>query len=366
MKIPFTQLTWQGRTLDHNNVRYFDYSASGFSFTMTGKRAVATILSDADKWEEIYRGVLGVILTHPSENTATNKTLPAEIKKIRLDQNKNQITLFESEKEETVTIKVIRLSEAIYGYSGLEQLEVDGTVLPAENTVQKQSFQNPKIEVIGDSITCGYGIEGECGKDVFTTMQERPDLAYAYLTMQNLNANFHLVSRSGIGLISCYADPETFQVPNLSEPLMSQVWPYTDRFLSERLGLEPEVWDASKFQPDLVILHLGTNDQSWVRGLEDRRQSFINLYEQMLEAIHRRSPNAKILGCLGAMGQDLCTAAQEAITRFSKTFPAVPVKFVTFPMQDEQNDGIGTDWHPSAKTHKKMADQLTAAINEIL
>lgn len=362
MKIPFTKLTWNGRTLDHNNIRYFDYSASGFSFTMTGKKAVATIISDADKWEEIWRGVLGVILTRPTKNSTTDNALTTDFKKIRLDQNENKIILFESEKEETVEIKVIRLSEAIYGYSGLKQLEVEGEILPEkiDNTTK------PKIEVIGDSITCGYGIEGVFGKDVFTTMQERPDQAYAYLTMQNLNANFQLISRSGIGLISCYADPETYQVPNLTEPLMSQLWPYTDRFLSERLGLEPEVWDVSKFEPDLIILHLGTNDQSWVRGQEDRRQTFINLYEQMLESIHRRSPNAKILGCLGAMGQDLCTAAQEAITRFSKTFPAVPVKFVTFPMQDEQNDGIGTDWHPSAKTHKKMADQLTQSIKEFL
>ena len=69
---------------------------------------------------------------------------------------------------------------------------------------------------------------------------------------------------------------------------MSQLWPYTDRFLATRLGLEPEIWDESKFSPDIVILHLGTNDASWVRGLEDRRLSFVNIYKQMLEAIHRR------------------------------------------------------------------------------
>ena len=34
-------LIWCGRYLDHNGIRYFDYSASGFCFVMKGKRAGA-------------------------------------------------------------------------------------------------------------------------------------------------------------------------------------------------------------------------------------------------------------------------------------------------------------------------------------
>ena len=187
-------------------------------------------------------------------------------------------------------------------------------------------------------------------------------MAYAYLTSQMLNAEYQLVSRSGIGLISCYTDPLTVTLPNMSEPLMSQIWPYTDRYLSARLGIEPEIWDESRFSPDIVIIHLGTNDTSWVRGLEDRRLSFVNLYEQMIEAVHRRSPKARILGCLGVMGQELCDSVEEAFARFSKTFPNVQTKFVKFPVQDENGDGVATDWHPNTITHKKIAEILTREI----
>lgn len=358
MNIPFSKLQWSGRTLDYKNVRYFDYSASGFRFSMTGKRATATILSDPEGFELNLRGVLGVYVRKADKKETFFK--------VRLDNSENEVVLFESKKEETVQIQVIRLSEAIYGYSGLKALEIDGKIIEDNEKASEQQKKRPKFEIIGDSITCGYGIEGVYEKDIFTTSQERPDMAYAYLTMKNLNANFHLVSRSGIGLISCYADPETYQVPNLTEPLMSQLWPYTDRFLSTRLNLEPQVWDPANFPPDVVILHLGTNDQSWVRNLENRRQSFINLYEQMLESIHRRSPDAKIVCCLGVMGQDLCTAVEEALERFAKTFPAVPTMFVKFPLQDDANDGVGTDWHPSALTHQKMAALLTEKLREFL
>ena len=44
------ELIWNGRYLDYEGVRYFDYSASGFCFVMKGRRAEAVILSDPDSW----------------------------------------------------------------------------------------------------------------------------------------------------------------------------------------------------------------------------------------------------------------------------------------------------------------------------
>lgn len=349
MELNYNEINWFGRTLDYKNIRYFDYSASGFEFYFYGKKAECTILSDSAKFNKNEKCVLGVFITKDDGIETLNKII--------LEENENHLTLFTSEKNEKVHIKVMRFSEAIYGYSGFANAQIDGELLPFENT-----SSNLKLEFIGDSITCGYGIEGVWGKDVFSTKQERPDLAYAFLTAKKLNAQVHLVSRSGIGLISCYTDPLTVNLPNLAEPLISQIWPYTDRFLSVRLGIEPEVWDEKRYSPDIVILHIGTNDASWVRKIEERRLSFINLYKQMLEAIHRRSPNAKILGCLGAMGQDLCSSEKEAFEQFKKDFPTVQTKFVQLPLQLQDEDGVGTDWHPSAKTHQKIAEILSQEI----
>ena len=53
-------LKWYGRTLDHDNVRYFDFSASGFEFCFTGTCAKATILSDSKKWNAENKCVLAV------------------------------------------------------------------------------------------------------------------------------------------------------------------------------------------------------------------------------------------------------------------------------------------------------------------
>ena len=357
----FNSLKWYGRTLDNDKIRYFDYSSSGFEFCFTGTKATADFVSDPQSWDDNTKGVIGVFtkeLNSPDEYTGSSyweHFSESEPQKIILTEPQNLKTLFESSQPKTVVIKVIKLSEAAFGYAGLKSLEVEGTL--HQPTAQSN---NQKIEFIGDSITCGYGIEGVWEKDTFTTKQERADLSYAFQTAKLLHADFQCCSWSGIGIISNYIDPATVNLPD-THWLMPALWPYTDKSLSLRLGIEPQVWDETRFSPDIVVINLGTNDTSWVRSIEERRLAYVSGLRQLIEAVHRRSPKAKICCCLGIMGQELCASVEEAVNLFSKDFPAVQIKSVKFPVQEEA-DGIAADWHPSAVTHKKAATQLAAAL----
>ena len=358
MKLSFDNLIWKGRYLDHDGVRYFDYSASGFCFVLKGKKAEATILSDPEAWSEENKGVLGIFVTEGSDTSIG--AIPEEpTQRITLREKENHITLFESSEEKTVCIRVMKFSECAFGYAGLKELEIEGEVVSTSSTTG-----GLKLEFIGDSITCGYGVEGLWEKDIFTTQQERPDKAYAFLTAKSLGADIHLCSWSGIGLTSNYVDPETINLPD-THWLMQSNWPYTDKSLSLRLGIEPEVWKPEgRFEPDIVIINLGTNDISWVRGIEDRRLNYVAQLRQLIEAVHRRSPKASILCCLGIMGEALNDSVKEAVDLFSKDFPAVKAKALAFTQQLE-SDGIGADWHPSPVTHKKAAAILTSSIGKL-
>ena len=370
MNINFNSLKWYGRNFDYNGVRYFNYSCSGFEFCMTGKKAVATILSDPQKQKKSERGVIGIYVTeikNASEYKGSSfwENFPAEEpKRLLLDSQEKEYVIFESPVKKTVIIKVLKLSECAFGYAGLKKLDLVGTLRQAQGPrglVEGRTKNHaPRIEFIGDSITCGYGLEGIWGKDTFKTIQERPDKAYAFLTAKALSAEFQLCSWSGIGIISNYVDPETVFLPE-TRWLMPACWPYTDKSGQLRLKIEPEIWDESRFSPDIVVINLGTNDISWVRGKEERRLAYVAGLRQLMEAVHRRSPNAKICCCLGIMGQELCSSVKEACRLFSKDFPSVPVKTVRFELQKEE-DGIGADWHPSAVTHKKAAKKLIAAL----
>ena len=372
MNIKLTDLKWYGRNFEHESVRYFNYSLSGFEFCMTGKKAVATILSDPNKQKKTERGFIGVYVTE-IKNAAGYKgcsfweNFPdegLEPVRIELTQQENECVLFESPVEKTVVIKVLKLSECAFGMAGLKKLDLKGVLREPQQPQSAQKTQQlPKIEFIGDSITCGYGIEGIWGKDTFCTKQERPDKAYAFLTARALGAEFQLCSWSGIGITSNYVDPATIFLPE-TRWLMPACWPYTDKSGQLRLKTEPEVWDASKFPPDIVVINLGTNDISWVRGKEERRLDYVAGLRQLIEAVHRRSPDAKICCCLGIMGQELCDSVKEACKLFSRDFPNVVIKTLKFDLQKE-SDGIGADWHPSPTTHKKAAKKLTAALSPL-
>lgn len=353
-------LIWCGRYLDHNGIRYFDYSASGFCFVMKGKRAETVILSDPDSWDEANKGVLGIFVTEGSDTGIA--AIPEEpTARITLSKRENHIVLFDSPVEKTVTVRVMKFSEAAFGYAGFTSLELEGDLLSSPESPATAS--QLKLEFIGDSITCGYGIEGVWEKDTFTTQQERPDKAYAFLTAKALGAQVQLCSWSGIGLISNYVDPETIMLPD-THWLMQANWPYTDKSLSLRLGIEPEVWDGAGYEPDIVVIHLGTNDISWVRGMEERRLEYTAQLRQLIEAVHRRSPRAKICCCLGIMGEQLNASVEEAVNLFKKDFPNVAAKAVLFTQQLEE-DGIAADWHPSAVTHKKAAELLAEALRTL-
>ena len=375
MNIGMNNLKWYGRNFDYNGVRYFNYSCSGFEFCMTGKKAVATILSDPQKQKKAERGVLGVYVTEIKKagdykGASFWEHFPEEEPvRILLDAQEKKYVLFESAVEKTVVIKVLKLSECAFGYAGLKKLDLKGVLRGPQQphgvpelVEGRTKNRAPRIEFIGDSITCGYGLEGIWGKDTFTTTQERPDKAFAFLTAKALGAEFQLCSWSGIGITSNYVDPETIFLPNTSW-LMPACWPYTDKKGQLRLKLEPEIWDASKFPPDIVVVNLGTNDISWVRGKEERRLAYVAGLRQLIEAVHRRSPKAKICCCLGIMGQELCESVTQACKLFSKDFPSVTIKAVKFDLQKEE-DGIGADWHPSPKTHRKAAKKLIAALKD--
>lgn len=366
MTISKEQIKWYGRNFDNEGIRYFDYSNSGFEFCFKGTKATCKIISDPENWNRENYGVLAVYVSRLDnageyEGKSFWEHFPQEYeKKIILEQKENNAVLFESEKEELVLIRVIKISEAAFGYAGFDSLEIEGKLIK-KNYKKLEKTNNLKIEFIGDSITCGYGIEGIYMKDTFTTSHERSDKAYAFKTARGLSAEFQCVSWSGIGLISKYVDA-SIDVPDtvITMPLL---WPYTDKSTSMRLGIEPEVWDANRFSPDIVVINLGTNDASFVRKEEGRRVLYVHNLRVLIEAVHRRSPTAKICCCLGVMGQDLCGSVKEAVELFSKDFPAVKIKAVELPVQIDE-DGIATDWHPSDKTHTKVAQLMIKELQE--
>ncbi len=337
-----------GRTSFKKGIRYLSYSCSGIEFEMVGTKAEVVLWTDGEKWEKHLKAWMAVFINDEKE--------PRQ--RFCLEQEEASYVLFESEKEERVKIKLVKYSEAAFAKVGIKALNIEGQA-PTPTANKKL-----KIEFIGDSITCGYGNEGRLNIDQFNTAQENPYLAYAAQTAEALEADYHLVSWSGIGILSSWVDESMSEEPNRREQLMPQLYPYTNLALAEVTG-DKQLWDFNAFSPDYVIIHLGTNDASYTRGIQAREAIFEATYYQFLLMVRMYHPDAHIICALGGMSTELYRAIEHAVESFKQMQDDQEIECFMFENQKEA-DGIGTDSHPSLKTHQKMKESLVQKIQKTM
>lgn len=332
-----------GRTLWVEDVRYLGYSGSSVSFTFVGRRASARIRSNAFAYGEALNGWIAVYVGGELHS------------RICMDQEVGDYVLYEAEEAAQVTVTVIKYSEAAFGKCGIECIEID-----TEELLPPPAPKTRKMEIIGDSITCGYGVEAENELTPFHTSTENPTKSYSLLTAAALDADVNLVCWSGNGIISGYVE-ESAEKPS-DHWLMPEVYRYTDISGSEMLfGSDEskwERWDFSRFTPDILLVNLGTNDCSWCKDIQSRRDSFREHYARFLNDLHALNPGAEILCMLGTMDQRVLKEAAQAAEQASCRFLALPPQLA--------EDGYGADWHPSPVTHEKTADLVVEKVRQIM
>lgn len=204
-----------------------------------------------------------------------------------------------------------------------------------------------KIEVIGDSITCGYGDEGAGPNCPFSFDQENNYLAYGSVAARELEADVYTECWSGKGM---YRDRDG----NTSEQLPTLF----DRAIPTESGSQ---WDFS-WIPDAVVIDLGTND--FAQG--DPGQAYVTAYESFVDELRTHYPNAYIFVIIGPMtgGSDLTTTRGylDQVVQARKAVGDNRITQVNIDPQDGNANGLGCDYHPSIKTHDAMGKALAAAM----
>ena len=216
----------------------------------------------------------------------------------------------------TMVVRLVKESEVQYAFSGILAFYTD-----EEAEIRPTDKKDRRIEFIGVSITCGNGVLGK-PENLFSTETESADDAFAGQCARALGADYQLVSFSGIGVISRYIAPEENEP--LTDVLMPALYPDTDAVLAKRYGWRPESWDFSSFCPQVVVINLGTNDDSYTRGIREREERFEEEYCEFVRNIHRRNPGAEIVCTFGVMSQRLLPRVEEAVQRLSES--GVPVR----------------------------------------
>lgn len=344
-----------GRSLYRDNIRYLGYSASSIAFRFIGKTASVTFVSDPEDFIPEFHAQVAIYRNEEKEPLA----------RIELTRQEETIDIYSSDVEEEVTLRIIKLSEPEYAICGIKEIIID-----TDKLLEPPAPKKRRMQLIGDSITCGFGIEGSEQDMIHDTHTENPMKAYSGLTAEALDTDYEIVAWNGKGVITSYIGEgeDSTDVPDPSW-LVSMLYEYTDAGCEKQYFHNApddwEFWDHSSFEPDLITVFLGTNDASYTREIPERDMVFTEAYISFLERIHGLHPNAKILCMLGTMDERLCPAVEKAVDGFKEAHDDVSIHYLALPHQLDE-DGLGTFWHPSPTTHKKTAEVVIAKAKEIM
>ncbi len=171
-----------GRAKYQNGYLWFGLTDTGIEYTFTGKTTVISVTADTYAYSEENPAYIAIF----ADDEVYQKTL---ITKKDTDFTVN----FDKKGKHTVTF--IKLSESLKGSLRINEIKADS------NKIKPTAEKKKKIEFIGDSITCGYGVDGT-ESDTFSTATEDGSKSYAYLTAKKFDADYSIVAYSGYAILS--------------------------------------------------------------------------------------------------------------------------------------------------------------------
>lgn len=340
-----------GRTYEYKDILWCALSGSGIECTFKGKEAEVTVIGDniaASSSEEGNYARIGIFVN--------NKLVVRSM----IEEKEVTFKVFSSEESEEVVLKVIKLSESPMSTIGIKNIKV-----VSEDEVKPTPKKDRYIEFIGDSITCGYGVDDEDPEHHFSTDTEDVTKAYAYKTAEKLDVDYSMVSYSGYGIISGYTGDEN--EINTSEllPKYYEKIGYSHGYFGGDLKPEDLKWDFNTHKPDLIVINLGTNDYSFCKENLDKRKEFTKKYSEFLNVVRKNNPESVILCTLGIKGAELYGCILDAIDIYKENNNDEKIYSMEFEEQTTE-DGLAADYHPTEKTNEKASKKLVAKIKEIM
>lgn len=217
-----------------------------------------------------------------------------------------------------------------------------------------------RIEVFGDSVSCGEVTEA-------LDFVGKPDpehdgefsnsyYSYSWITARKLNAQVHITSQGGIALMD---NTGWFYMPNAIG--MESV--YDKITYNPQCNLATKPWDFSKYQPQVVVLAFGQNDNNPRDYMEEDyngedAKKWRDHYEAFVEKLLEVYPKAHII-CTTTL---LChnESWDKAIDEVCRRMDNARVHHLLY-----KRNGSATPGHLRIPEHQEMAEELSAFIEQL-
>ncbi len=312
-----------GRGYTDENGLHLTFAGDALEFTLTCSGTLSmTYSADADLYFQIYMD-------------------GGEYSRLFAEKGKNKTLVIAEELEEyEYTFRILRDSDATpkAPLTAISAIYFEGD----KESVSPTEENDLLIEFVGDSITAGKYTETQYAIEDLAI--HKATNSYAYLTAENLGADYSIVARGGCGFFRVSTCPKT----------MNQLYPYYNGFAED-----PVPYTATR-KADIVVVALGTNDsaanvtESYESGtvpfatFEDALKDQIRLIRQM------HGEDVKIILMYNMMSSN-----------WSEEMKNVAASENTHILKVTKNKDGGKT-HPSVAGHKTIARELTEYIQKNL
>jgi lysophospholipase L1-like esterase len=267
------------------------------------------------------------------------------VKILKVENGKSAYELAKDLPRGRYTVSIFRRTEASLGLCEFIGFQVDTNA----SILDSPARPTRKMEFIGDSITCGYGNEGDNAQCPFTPATENGYLSYAAITARNLSAEGVTICYSGKGLLKNYDKTSKGIMPVLYDSVYPQD--------------STNNWKSGNWTPNAIVINLGTND--FAHDVPDSTL-FCLSYHALIGKLLKTNPQARIFCVAGTMmsGEKLATIKNylQNIVDYQRKKGNTKVYF--FEMSTQGKLGYGCDWHPNVRQNQQNAKELTDFVKE--
>ena len=242
---------------------------------------------------------------------------------------------------------VQKRTEGEQGRTTIYEFTTDGQFMQAEQLRARQ------LEFIGDSYTCGYGIDAPTKEEKFSPETENASRSYAAIVSRYFGADYIAVAHSGMGIARNY---------NSKFPK----WHMPDRYLQtfDMDSTQANRWDAAKsdFHPAMTVIYLGPNDFSV--SLQPKYESYRDNYYRLIKSIKANYGEDHPVLCVAAKSYEYLG---EYVRELAKNSGMKNVNYLVYcPAQhNHTNEDLGADVHPNYNGQKKKAYSIIPYIATI-
>lgn len=276
------------------------------------------------------------------------------------------------------SVRVVKDLQAMNADPGcslqIHAVRSDGEFLPVKDKPYK-------LEFIGDSITSGEGAIGAKAEEDWIPMWFSAIHNYSMIAAEALNAEYRVISQSGWGVLTSWDNNPRSNIPDYYE----QVCGLLTGDKNKALGAFEEN-NFAAWQPDAIVINLGTNDGGAFRTPEWRDEStgetfkqrlnedgsyreedlqvFERAAEQFLVKLRKYNAHAHLVWAYGMLGIPMMPAIYRAVDAYVKKTGDRKVSVFQLPTITDET--VGARNHPGVIAHQHAANALAGYLKGIL